>query len=165
MSWSTDEARAGATGCRTRCPSSLSTRNWSTLSRPGPGEHELARDLLEVALRREPSGDAARGPTHRREDALADRRQHLLVAHVLDLVALEPAQRVAHVGALGDDRRHDRSHRASTAATDDTAIDDNGSTSDLDLHDLAEPEEAEDRHDRGDDHGHDPEGVLNSVVM
>jgi hypothetical protein len=88
--------------------------------------HELLGDLLAVPRGGEPVRRARQALEQRREHALADRRQHLLVAHVLDLVALEPPQRLSyfrllrrrlhqHVGerthSEGEhDRDHDRRH-------------------------------------------------------
>ncbi|TMK64084.1 MAG: hypothetical protein E6G60_07385 [Actinobacteria bacterium] len=56
------------------------------------GEHELALHLFSVTLRRNARAQSGHAFEQRSEDALGDRRQHLLVAHVLDLVALEPPQ-------------------------------------------------------------------------
>ena len=107
-------------------------------------EHQLAPRLLAEARRREPPRDAGQPLEQRRDDALADRRQHLLVAHVLDLVALEPAERVAHLGTLGGHRAHDE-HQGGDRRTPSTMAIINGVMSDLDRQDLAEPEEADDR--------------------
>ena len=111
-----------------------------------PCHHQLLRDAFPEAGRREAAGDAGEAFEQRSDDALADRRQHLLVAHVLDLVSLEPAQRVADLRALGRHRPHHEHQRGNGAVPSTIAII-NGVMSDLDRQDLAEPEEADAGHD------------------
>ena len=110
-------------------------------------EHQLVRDLLAVARRREPLATPVRPSSSGATTRSLDRRQHLLVADVLDLVALEPAQRVADVGLLGRRSTPTTYISAPTAAASTRAII-NGVMSDLDRQDLAEPEEADEGHDR-----------------
>ena len=60
------------------------------------GVDELLADLVDVADRREASPEAREAAQHGHERPLGDRSEQLLVADVLDLVAVELAQRVAH---------------------------------------------------------------------
>ena len=59
------------------------------------GADELLADLVDVADRGEPPAEVGEAAEHRRDGPLGERGQQLLVADVLDLVAVELAQRVA----------------------------------------------------------------------
>ena len=72
---------------------------------------ELLAHAVDVADRREPPTEVGQAAEHRHERPLGDRGEQLLVADVLDLVAVELAQRVAHdrlLVDLGEHRVDDR---------------------------------------------------------
>ena len=125
------------------------------------GVDELLADGLDVADRREAAAEVGE-PLERRDDGpLAERVEQLLVADVLDLVALELAQRRAHDGllvGLGGERVDDEGDDAADAddAEETDAFDgeqhrEPSASSDLDLDDLEHPDEPDDHHDDGHD--------------
>jgi hypothetical protein len=85
-----------------------SSRNASTA-------RQLLLDLLDVADRRELPPEAGDALDERSEGALLERGEHLLVALVLDLVAVELAQRLAHDLALVELAEHRPHHHADGA--------------------------------------------------
>ena len=76
------------------------------------GPDELLADVVDVADRGEAPTEVGEPAEHRGDGPLGDRGQELLVADVLDLVAVELAQRVAHDRLLVDLREHGVDRRA-----------------------------------------------------
>ncbi len=84
------------------------------------GEDELLADVVDVADRREPSAEAGEPAEHRCNGALREGDEQFLVAHVLDFVAVELAERAAHdrlLVELREDRVHDQRDRCAEQQT------------------------------------------------
>ena len=99
----------------------------------------------------------------RRDHSCADRLEHLLLAHVGQLVVVHRAraerrdpERVSSVV----DAAHAPHPMAATASTTMSAI-----ISDLDVDDAAQPEPSDDRHDHGEDQADDPEKIVHERLQ